>query len=130
MIKNILTLLIAFNLFLQADFQSIDAKTMQNLHNIGAPIIDIRTPQEWKETGVVKDSHKIMFFDENGDYDIPKFMKKFQEVVRDKNQPFIIVCRTASRTKVVGYFLSKEVGYTRVKELDGGVVFSGVKLIK
>ncbi len=130
MIKNILTLLITFNLFLQADFQSIDAKTMQNLHNIGAPIIDIRTPQEWKETGIVKDSHKIMFFDENGDYDIPKFMKKFQEVVRDKNQPFILVCRTASRTKVVGYFLSKEVGYAHVKELDGGVVFSGVKLVK
>jgi rhodanese-related sulfurtransferase len=29
-------------------------------------IIDIRTPAEWRETGIVKGSYTIIFFDEKG----------------------------------------------------------------
>lgn len=32
----------------------------------GMKVIDIRTPLEWMQTGIVKDSHTIMFFDEKG----------------------------------------------------------------
>jgi rhodanese-related sulfurtransferase len=130
MIKRLLTTLLFLQLSLLADFQGVDAQTMLSLHKSGSPIIDIRTPSEWKETGVVKDSHKIMFFDESGGYDVPKFLDLLSKVVKGKEQPFILVCRTASRTKVVGQFLSKEVGYKHVKELTGGVTFSGVKLVK
>jgi rhodanese-related sulfurtransferase len=29
-------------------------------------VIDIRTPMEWKETGIIKNSHKLMFFSMQG----------------------------------------------------------------
>jgi len=30
------------------------------------PIIDIRLPEEWRETGVIKGSHRITFFNAGG----------------------------------------------------------------
>jgi len=123
MIKKIVFALLALQAFVFADFQSISAEKMINLQKKGAPVIDIRTPGEWKETGVIPGSTKIMFFDERGKYNIQKFMNQFQKVVKNKNQPFILVCRTASRTKTVGQFLSKEMGYAHVKDLKGGIMY-------
>jgi rhodanese-related sulfurtransferase len=130
LLSKILTLLFILGISLYADFEGIKKDKMDLLHSKGAPIIDIRTPEEWKETGIIKDSHKIMFFSEDGKYDIPKFLDALSKAVKDKNQSFILVCRTASRTKMVGNFLSKEVGYKNVKELTGGITYSGVKLVK
>ena len=120
--KKIFLLLLTLQVLLLADFQSIKTAEFEALVKKGAPIIDIRTPDEWKE-GVIPGSHKIMFFNEKGDYNIDKFLKQFSAVVKDKNQPFILVCRTASRTKVVGQFLANEMGYTKTKELAGGIMW-------
>ncbi len=134
MIKKILFTLLTLQAFAFAEFQSIDAKEMMALHEKGAAIIDIRTPAEWIETGVVPGTTKIMFFDERGNYDVPKFMDELQKVVKDKNQPIILVCRTASRTKMVGQFLAKDMGYVNTKDLAGGIMFgwmnSGKKTVK
>ena len=128
MFKKII-LFIALQGLLLADFQHIDTQKAEELIKQGAPVIDIRTPGEWKE-GVIPHSHKIMFFDEKGNYDVAKFMKSFTEVVKDKNQPFILVCRSASRTKVVGNFLSKDMGYTKTKDLKGGIMWGWNNLHK
>jgi len=97
----------------------------------GIPIVDIRTPSEWRETGVVKDAKTIMFFDEQGRYDTEKFLKKLNSAV-DTKKPFAIICRTGSRTAMVGDFLAKQLGYN-VINLKGGMVsliHSGYKPIK
>ena len=123
MIKKILLALVALQAIVFADFSGINAEQLKTLQKQGAPVIDIRTPGEWKETGVIPGAHKIMFFDESGGYDVQKFLDALHKVAPDKNKPVILVCRTASRTKVVGDFLSKQVGYKDVKELNGGVMF-------
>jgi rhodanese-related sulfurtransferase len=120
--KKILLLLITLQALLLADFKGVNSTELETLMKQGAPVIDIRTPGEWKE-GVIPGAHKIMFFDENGKYNLDRFMAALNKVVKDKNQPFILVCRTASRTKMVGNFLSKEAGYAHVKELDGGMMW-------
>lgn len=82
-------------------------------------IIDIRTPGEWKETGIVAGSHTIMFFNEQGKFDIPKFMDELNKVVK-KDEQFAIICRTGSRTYEVGKFLGYQMGYD-VINLAGGI---------
>ena len=130
MIKKILFALLALQAFAFAEFQSIDAKEMLALHEKGASIIDIRTPGEWQETGVIPGTTKIMFFDERGGYDIEKFMNELQKVVKDKNQSIILVCRTSSRTKMVGKFLTNDKGYTNIKDLAGGIMFGWINEVK
>lgn len=120
--KKIIIILVMLQAMLVADFKGIKTAEFEEMVKNGAPIIDIRTPDEWKE-GVIPGSHKIMFFDEQGNYDVNKFLSELSKVVKDKNAPFILVCRTASRTKVVGQFLANQVGYTQTKELLGGIMW-------
>ena len=83
-------------------------------------IIDIRTKAEWRETGIVDGSYTIVFFDEKGNYNVPKFLDELSKVVK-KDEQFALICRTGSRTAMVSEFLSKDIGYS-VINLKGGIV--------
>ncbi len=83
-------------------------------------IIDIRTPAEWKETGIVKGSYTIMFFDEKGNFNVPNFLEQLDRVVK-KDEPFALICRVGSRTSIVSEFLSERLGY-KVTNLKGGIM--------
>ncbi len=83
-------------------------------------VIDIRTPAEWRETGIVKGSYTIMFFNEKGAYNVDEFLKKLNKIVK-KDEQFALICRTGSRTKMISEFLSNDLGY-RVINLQGGLM--------
>ena len=123
MFKKILLIIVTLQAILFADFTSISADELKKLQAENIPVIDIRTPGEWKETGVIPGSHKIMFFDERGNYDVQKFLDALHKVAPDKEKPVVLVCRTASRTKIVGDFLARQVGYQKVRDLKGGIMF-------
>ncbi len=82
-------------------------------------IIDIRTPQEWKKTGIVKGSYTITFFDEQGNYNIDTFLHALNKVVK-KDEQFALICRIGSRTGLLSDFLAKEFDY-HVINLKGGI---------
>ena len=85
----------------------------------GMKIIDVRTPGEWKETGLLKGSIPIMFFDERGGYNVELFMSQLKKHIKGKEQ-FALICRSGSRSRVVGDFLSRQYGYD-VINLQGGI---------
>ncbi|HFQ61965.1 MAG TPA: rhodanese-like domain-containing protein [Epsilonproteobacteria bacterium] len=87
-------------------------------------IIDIRTPAEWKETGIVEHSYTIMFFDERGNFNLKNFLTRLNKIVK-KDEPFALICRVGSRTGMVSKFLSEKLGY-KVINLKGGIT----KMIK
>jgi len=86
------------------------------------PIVDIRTPGEWKETGLLEGSIPIMFFDEKGGYNVDRFMQELNAKV-DTSKPFALICRTGSRTSMLAPFLSQTFGYT-VYNLRGGILYA------
>lgn len=99
------------------------------LHKTGIKIIDIRTEGEWKQTGIVKGSYPITFFDEKGHYDSDDFLRKLNKVI-NKTENFAIICRSGNRTTSVAKFLRKE-GYLHVLNLKGGIkqaIANGVEL--
>ena len=100
----------------------------QKLIDSKIPIVDIRTPGEWKETGIVKNSIPIMFFNEEGGYDVNAFLTQLNAKVNTKKQ-FAIICRTGSRTAIVADFLSKQLHYNVVNVKDG-IFFATQRNIK
>ena len=107
----------------------ISTALMAELHQVWATpqfvennmkIIDIRTPAEWRETGIVKGSYTIMFFDEKGNFNVEIFLKQLDMVVK-KDEPFALICRVGSRTGMVSEFLSERLGY-KVTNLKGGIM--------
>jgi len=120
MIKRVFIILFWFITILNADFKHITFDEVQKLGNV--PVIDIRTPPEWKKTGVIPGSIKLMAFDDRGRIDIQSWLKELSKYVTNKNQPFVLVCRTGSRTNTLGKYLEK-IGFQNVYDLKGGITF-------
>ncbi len=101
-------------------FQTIDASALQALVDRGVTVVDIRTPEEWRETGVIPGSKQIMAFTPDGRFN-PRFASEFQALVRPDDE-VALICRTGSRTRIVSDALSRQAGYSRVYNVDGGIV--------
>ena len=123
--KIILSSLLSASTLL-ADITALTAQQVQEAITKGVAVIDIRRVEEYKQYGIIKGSHKLTFFDNKGAYNIDKWMTKFTEIVKTKEQPFILICAHANRTKVVGKFLNEEAKYTNVQELEGGINYGWI----
>ncbi len=84
-------------------------------------MIDVRRENEFLDTGIIKNSIKLTFFDDFGNYDIENWMNEFQKFVTSKDQKFVLICARANRTKMIGDFLVNQ-GYTNVTHLKGGIL--------
>jgi len=122
-LKKVLILLLIVNISIFAELKN-EYPTLK-LINSDIPIVDIRTPAEWYDTGIVKDSIPIMFFDERGKYDVQAFLSELNKKI-DTTKPFALICRTASRTRLVSEFLSSQLNY-QVINLLGGMVYVKAK---
>jgi rhodanese-related sulfurtransferase len=111
---------------LLADFKTLSTEEVEESIKNKVVVIDIRRDEEFRRYGIIKGSHKLTFFDASGAYDVDKWMEKFTKIVKDKKQPFILVCAHANRTKVVGRFLDKQLNYENVQELGGGIKYGWI----
>jgi len=114
----LITALLGTSLF--ADFKTVDANTFEKLMAKGYPTIDIRTPMEWKQTGIIKGAHKMMFFTPQGQPDLAQWFFELGHLVKDKKQPLLIYCAHANRSNVLGKGL-EQMGFENVYELKGGI---------
>ena len=114
----LMTALLGTSLF--ADFKTVNANTFEKLMAKGYPTIDIRTPMEWQETGIIKGAHKMMFFPPKGQPDLPQWFFDLGHLVKDKKRPLLIYCAHASRSHSLGQGLS-QMGFENVYELKGGI---------
>lgn len=85
----------------------LDTRELADAVAQGVPIIDIRTPQEWRETGVIEGSHLLTFFDEQGRYDLQSWLSELDRIV-DADEPFALICRTGRRSGMLGHFLAQQ----------------------
>jgi rhodanese-related sulfurtransferase len=77
-------------------------------------LIDIRRPDEWQETGVAENAHKLDMTDE-------MFLAKLSKITEgNRTKPIALICRTASRTRVVQSALS-QMGYSSIINVEGGM---------
>jgi rhodanese-related sulfurtransferase len=103
--------------------QPIDSKIMASK----IKIIDIRTPAEWKTTGLVKGSIPIMFFDEQGNYNLESFLATLNKKVK-KGEKFALICNSGNRSAILGKHLGTQMGYN-VIDLSGGIQYAISKKI-
>jgi len=121
-LTKLVFVLLSLYTYIYADFKAIDVAKLEALIEKGVPVIDVRRMDEWENTGIIPGSHKLTFFDKNGDYDVKTWMADFQKIVSNKKQEFVLVCRSSKRSGIVGDFLEKKVNYEKVLHLDGGIV--------
>ena len=114
-----------FLLFLTPQLLSAEVKELTNeqlskLISTGVPIIDIRRKEEWSETGIIEGSHLSTFFDKNGKANVNEWLTGLNLLVQ-KDQPLILICRTGRRTGLVAKFLDEKIGYKKVYNVTSGI---------
>jgi len=81
-------------------------------------LIDIRTPQEWRETGVPQGARRVDFYDSSG---LQGFASKILEQVGgDRHAAIALVCRVGNRTTRAQSYL-RSLGFTRVYNVREGM---------
>jgi rhodanese-related sulfurtransferase len=96
-------------------------KEVEELIEKNVVMIDVRRPEEWEMTGVIKNAHKMTFFDMFGNVDVVTWMSEFEKLVTSKDQLFVLICAHANRTRVIGNYLIQNHGYENVAHLAGGM---------
>ncbi len=79
-------------------------------------LIDIRTPAEWRETGVAPGAGRVDFY-RGPDVLVPYLL---QQVKGDRNAPIALICRTGNRTTQAQKYL-KSIGFTQVYNVKEGM---------
>ena len=98
----------------------LQPKSVEKMIDDNIIMIDVRREDEWERTGLIKNSHKLTFFDNYGNHDIEKWMKEFKKLVPKYNQTFVLICAHGNRTRSIGNFLIEQ-GYTNTAHLFGGM---------
>ncbi|TYB82403.1 rhodanese-like domain-containing protein [Maritimibacter fusiformis] len=80
----------------------------------GALVVDIRTPPEWYQTGVIEGARLIPFHDPNA------FVREIEGDIAD-GRDVVLVCRSGSRTQAAGMYLSRMIP-NKVISAAGGMI--------
>jgi rhodanese-related sulfurtransferase len=104
-----------------ADLKAVDPQQVATLQQDKAILIDIRTPEEWRKTGLIPGSQPLTYFDATGHYDTAAWLKQLDQLTTDKNRPIVLICRSGHRSELVGNLLAKELGYGQVYHLRTGI---------
>ena len=102
----IIIFLIFVNKNIYAEIININPSEMKKLMMNNIPLIDIRREDEWKLTGVIKNSHLHTFFDRDGKYDFKNFVETIKKIENVDNG-IILFCRTGRRTTIIANALEK-----------------------
>ena len=123
LIKSHLKIIIFFIVSAQAnaDVQPADNDKIISLMKQGVPLIDIRTNSEWQNTGIIKNSKLLTFFDRDGKSDVKSWMNKLREMAK-KDEPLIIICRSGRRSGIVSDMLVNEENYSEVYNANSGIM--------
>jgi rhodanese-related sulfurtransferase len=103
------------------DLKPINNEELQQLENQQAVVVDIRTPEEWKASGIIPGSHPLTFFDTEGRFDLPAFANTLNRLSPDISRPIVLVCRSGHRSEEAGKMLATLWPNRKVLHLDHGI---------
>ena len=122
MIKKIIFILLSSCLLvtsMSAQTLDINNHEINKLMSNNVPIVDIRTSEEWKQTGIIPNSVLLTFFEKDGSFDFETWYRNLGYLI-DINKPFILICRSGRRTKLVSKLLNNHSDIT-IYNVENGI---------
>lgn len=117
-----LFLLFGFNAS-AAELGQLTPEQLESLQQQQHPlIVDIRTAEEWVQTGIIPGSHKLQSFDEQGHFDKDKWLNELKKLQKDNSQPIVLVCRSGHRSGIIGKMLIEKLNMQNIYHLSDGIL--------
>lgn len=102
-----------------AEIHNIDNAELLRLQEKGVPVVDIRTPEEWRDTGVIKGA-RLMTYSFSGGFDKAAWLKQVQQVAKP-GESVILVCRSGRRSAAVADYLESQPTKRKIYNASGGM---------
>ncbi|MEE9413127.1 MAG: rhodanese-like domain-containing protein [Methylococcales bacterium] len=99
----------------------INADQLLELQQQGAIVIDVRTPEEWDETGVIPGAKKAMFFNQQMQPVEDEFLKEINKITNNSDKPVVLYCRSGGRSGKAARLLAEKKTLKSIYNLDGGI---------
>jgi rhodanese-related sulfurtransferase len=100
-------------------FGELNNAELKTLLDEGATLVDVRRPDEWRETGVVEGSHLLTAFDERGNF-VRSFPGELEKLV-GQDEKVVIICRVGNRTGMLARAMAQQAGYEKVYNVTDGI---------
>ncbi len=104
----------------QQNIHNIDNEYLKTLIAKGVSVIDVRIPYEWNETGIIKGTIPIVFFNEKGQPQAEDWMQKASHYI-NPDKEVALICKTGRRSRIVAEYLAINCGYKKIYTVDGGI---------
>jgi len=121
-----------FSNALFAEVVQIDSEQLKELLEAGVTVIDVRTPPEWEQTGIVEGSLPIMFFNQKRQPLTEQWMQQVSRIITPQDE-LVLICRTGSRSGLIATYLTKQHQFVRVYNVQRGIrewIKQGNKTVK
>lgn len=99
-------------------YTELDNAALQTLIDKGYTVVDVRTEQEWRKTGVIEGSKLLTAF-QGGNF-LQSFPSDLEKIV-GKDDNLVLICAGGPRSTAVAEFLAGKAGYKNVYNVTEGI---------
>lgn len=99
----------------------VDNRQLQQLLAKGVALVDVRRPEEWQASGVIRGSLQLTFFDAGGACDPAAWLDALGKQV-PPGKPLALICRSGQRTGRIAAWLRQEGGYPTIYDACEGML--------
>ncbi len=128
--KILLFVFVLFTKFVNAEVIDINNRELTDLIGKKINIIDVRTQNEWKSTGIIKGSFLISLLNKNKKFIFKDWYKMFNNKF-GKNKSIIFICASGVRSNYISHLLKKKKPDLIIYNLKKGINYwirSGYKI--
>ncbi|QCT99870.1 rhodanese-like domain-containing protein [Campylobacter hyointestinalis subsp. hyointestinalis] len=115
--KKVLLILTVLCVQMVAKFETIEVD-QNTINDQNIQIIDVRTPAEWEQTGVLNGAILVTYRNSDGSIN-PNFVNEVKSKI-DPNKKVAVICRSGARSKAASTLLDEN-GVDGVINLGGGM---------
>ncbi|CUU71295.1 thiosulfate sulfurtransferase [Campylobacter hyointestinalis subsp. hyointestinalis] len=115
--KKVLLILTVLCVQMFAKFETIEVD-QNTINDQNIQIIDVRTPAEWEQTGVLNGAILVTYRNSDGSIN-PNFVNEIKSKI-DPNKKVAVICRSGARSKAASTLLDEN-GVDGVINLGGGM---------
>ena len=128
--KIFLVIFLLFTKFVNAEVIDINNRELSNLIEKKIKIIDVRTQNEWKSTGIIKGSFLISLLNKNKKFIFEDWYEMFNNKF-GRNKSIIFICASGVRSNYISHLVKNKNPDLIVYNLKKGInnwIRSGYKI--
>ena len=109
-----------FTKFVNAEIIDINNRELSNLIEKEIKIIDVRTQNEWKSTGIIKGSFLVSLLNKNKKFIFEDWFAMFENNF-GKNKSIIFICASGIRSNYISHLVKKKKPDLKIYNLKKGI---------